>query len=81
VFPTRLGSLRADGFRGWDLKILRRFRLAENSTLNFALDTLNATNHTNFGAPNTNPTNTNFGRVTGQQGIGRALQLSARLEF
>jgi hypothetical protein len=81
VFPTRLGSLRADGFRGWDIKILRRFRLFEQMSANFALDTLNATNHTNFGAPNTNPTNRDFGRVTQQQGIGRNLQVSVRLEF
>jgi hypothetical protein len=81
VFPTRLGSLRADGFRGWDIKILRRFRIAERVTTSFALDMLNATNHTNFGAPNTTPTNRDFGRVTQQQGIGRNLQAGVRIEF
>jgi hypothetical protein len=81
VFPARLGSLRSDGFRGWDTKILRRFRLAEQANLSIAADILNLTNHTNFGAPVTNPTNLNFGRVTGQQGVGRTLQFTGRFEF
>jgi len=42
---------------------------------------LNVTNHTNFGQPVTNPTNRDFGRVTGQQGVGRTLQFTGRLEF
>jgi hypothetical protein len=33
------------------------------------------------GAPNTNPPNQNFGRVTEQQGIGRNLQIGVRFEF
>jgi hypothetical protein len=81
VFPARLSSLRADGFRGWDVKILRRFRIAEAANLSVSADMLNVTNRTNFGAPVTNPTNLNFGRVTSQQGVGRTLQFTGRLEF
>jgi hypothetical protein len=81
VLPARLGSLQADGLRGWDVKILRRFRFAERANFSIAGDILNLTNHTNFGAPNTNPTNMDFGRVTSQQGAGRTVQLAARLEF
>jgi hypothetical protein len=81
VFPARLDSLRADGFRGWDTKILRRFRIVEGLNLSVAADILNLTNRTNFGAPVTNPTNLNFGRVTSQQGAGRTLQFTGRLEF
>jgi hypothetical protein len=81
VFPARLGSLRADGFRGWDAKILRRFRMAERANFSVAADILNLTNRTNFGQPVTNPTNLKFGRVTGQQGAGRTLQFTGRLEF
>jgi hypothetical protein len=81
TFPPRLGTLRADGVRGWDAKILRRFRFAERVNLSVACDMLNLTNHTNFGAPNTNPTNRDFGRVTSQQGVGRTVQAAARFEF
>ncbi|MDP2999277.1 MAG: TonB-dependent receptor [Bryobacterales bacterium] len=81
VFPARLGSLRADGVRGWDAKILRRFRFAERASFSVAADIINLTSHTNFGAPVTNPTNRDFGRVTGQQGVGRTIQVAGRLEF
>src|SRR6266568_7491469 len=47
----------------------------------FGLDALNATNHTNFAAPNTDPTSTTFGTVTSTNGASRVLQLNMRLEF
>jgi hypothetical protein len=81
VFPTRLDFLRVDGIRNWDLKILRRFRIAEGLRLTFSADLLNATNHTNFGPPQTNPANSNFGMVTAQVGQSRFIQLNARLDF
>lgn len=81
TFPARLGSLRADGIRGWDAKIVRRFRITEHANFGVAGEVLNLTNHTNFGAPNTNPTSTDFGRVTSQQGVGRTLQFTGRIEF
>ncbi len=81
VFPTLLDALRADGIRGWDVKILRRFQLTERFFATLSFDALNATNHTNFAAPNTNPTNANFGKVTAQNGLGRYVQLNLRLDF
>jgi len=81
VFPTELASVRADGMRLWDVKLLRAFRITERLTANFSVDMLNATNHTNFGTPNTDPTNVNFGRVVSQLGMGRTHQFNLRLEF
>jgi len=81
VFPARLGSLRSDGFRSWDIRIERQFAVTERANLRFSLDALNATNRTHFGAPNTNPTNQNFGRVTSQQGAGRVLQAGVKIQF
>jgi hypothetical protein len=46
-----------------------------------SVDMLNATNHTDFGAPNTNPTNTDFGKTTTQVGLSRVIQLNLRFEF
>jgi hypothetical protein len=81
VFPTRLDALRTDGIRNWDVKLLRRFQITERLRSAFSVDLLNATNHTNFGAPNTNPTNTDFGRVTSQVGLSRFIQLNLRFDF
>jgi hypothetical protein len=60
---------------------LLNFPIKERTKLVLALDALNATNHTNFAAPNTDPTSTVFGRVTSQLGAPRVLQLNMRLEF
>ena len=74
-------SLRADGIRNWDTKIYRRFVLHERLNMNFAVDMLNMTNHTQFGGPNITVTATNFGCVTGQSNGARQLQLNVRIEF
>lgn len=80
-FAPLLDALRADGIRGWDVKLLRRFRIYESLVATVSVDALNATNHTNFGPPNTSPVSNNFGRVTAQNGLGRYLQINARLDF
>ncbi|MCS6953337.1 MAG: hypothetical protein RMK57_02565 [Bryobacterales bacterium] len=81
VFPTRLDALRQDGIRNWDVKIKRVFRITERWRASFDVDMLNATNHTNFEGPNTDPTSGNFGRVTAQNGLSRLIQFNVRVEF
>ncbi|MFN7938631.1 MAG: TonB-dependent receptor [Bryobacteraceae bacterium] len=83
VFPQRLNSLRSDGIRNWDVKVERIFPIKPERGVmaKFSVDLLNATNHTNFAAPNTDPTSGNFGRVTGQRGLPRVIQFNLRVEF
>ena len=81
VFPFRLDSMRADGIRNWDVRLMRNFRITERTKFVASLDALNFTNHTNFAAPSTDPTVTTFGRVTSVNGSPRVLQLNMRLEF
>jgi hypothetical protein len=81
VFPNRLAALRTDGLRSWDIKLLKKIPIHERLAFNFSVDALNATNHTNFGGPNTDPTSTNFGKVTSTNGYARVIQLTGRIEF
>jgi len=81
VFPTLLDSLRADGFRNWDAKVQRKFQITERLRTSFSVDLLNVTNRTNFDTPIIDPTNLNFGRVTGQVGISRIIQFNLRVDF
>jgi hypothetical protein len=81
MFPYRLDSLRQDGIRNWDIKVERIFPITETARARFSVDALNATNHTNFSNPNTDPTNSNFGRVTSQRGLSRVIQFTLRVEF
>lgn len=81
VFPSVVDALRADGIRNWDVKLLRQFRVNEQLRTVLSVDLLNATNHTNFEGPNTDPSSTNFGRVTSQRGLSRIIQFNLRVEF
>lgn len=81
TFPLELDFLRADGIRNWDVKVQRRFAIREGLSAQVSVDSLNATNHTNFGNPVTGVTNVNFGRVTSQNGLSRMIQVNLRLEF
>jgi hypothetical protein len=76
VFPTRLDALRSDPIRMWHVKILRRFRIREGWNSTLSVDLMNTTNHGMFEAPETDPTNTNFGRVTAQLGLSRRIRRS-----
>lgn len=81
VFPNRIEAIRADGIRNWDLRLLRSFPIREQLRLILSLDALNATNHTNFAAPDTDPSSTTFGQVRSQLGSSRVLQFNMRVEF
>jgi hypothetical protein len=47
----------------------------------FGVDLLSGTDHTKFSGPETDPTNSNFGRVTSQRGLSRVIQLNLRFDF
>jgi hypothetical protein len=81
TFANRLDVLREDGIRNWDVKIQRSFRMYERLNTRASVDLLNATNHTNFAGPNTDPTSTNFGRVDTQRGLSRVIQFNLRFDF
>jgi hypothetical protein len=47
-----------------NLNVTRRFNLGERQELQARFDVQNVLNYAAFGNPNTDPTNTNFGKVT-----------------
>lgn len=83
MFPVRLDAIREDGIMNLDLKIERIFPINQERGIQtrFSVDLLNATNHTNFGGPNVDPTSANFGRVTSQRGLSRVIQFNLRVDF
>jgi len=81
VFPRTIDGLRADGIRNWDINLKRDFRINESLKVRLQVDDLNATNHTNFSGPSTDPTSGSFGLVTSQRGLSRIIQFNLRVEF
>ena len=65
------------------MRILRNFKLLRENRLKAQLsaDLLNAMNHTTFTAPNVDPRNSAFGRVSAQRGLSRIIQANLRFVF
>lgn len=80
-FPLRFGGIRSPGQKSWDFSIVKNFTIRESFKAQFRADAYNAWNHTNFNAPNTTPTNTAFGRITGTAGDSRNWQMSLKVMF
>ena len=82
VFPQRVDGLRADGLNRMDANIQREFKVKESVAFQLRLDALNVANHSQFEAPNLDPTSTNFGRVTNNtSSTMRYLLIQARVKF
>ena len=81
TFPLRFSGVRSDGQASWDLSLLKNFSLGEKAAAQFRAEAYNAWNHTNFNAPNTAPTNSAFGRITGTAGDARNWQFALKLTY
>jgi len=81
TFPSRFSGVRADGPNNWDLSIMKNTRLTERTRLQFRAEAINALNHPQFTAPNTTPTSTAFGTVTGEFAWPRVIQFGLKMLF
>lgn len=81
TFPTRLSGARGPGVHSWDISLIKRFQVTERVNFQVRGEFLNAMNRTHFGAPNTAPTSTLFGQITGTSGFPRQVHVGGRLMF
>ena len=63
AFPFQIDGLRGPGLTYVNLNIQRNFGIGGRRTLQARFDIQNLLNYAAFGNPETNPTNTNFGKV------------------
>jgi hypothetical protein len=76
-----LPNIRTFGSINEDLSIVKRQRLwREGRTVEFRCDMFNAFNRHNLGAPNTDLTSVNFGKIT-SRGNARTIEFGFRLDF
>jgi len=84
TFVTQQGirnKIHNPGFENWNIGLFKRFAINERTGFQFRAEAFNAFNHPNWSAPNYDPTNSNFGKVTGKTDDVRQLQLSLRFYF
>jgi len=68
------------GFQNHNLGLMKDFRIGETHTLTLRAESFNWVNHPNWDGPQTNPTNSQFGKVQGKNSQ-RNMQLSLRYTF
>ena len=76
-----LPDVRIPGSRNLDFSMFKSFHLVERMSLQFRAEAFNATNTPQFGRPNSNLNNANFGQITGQANSSRQLQFGLKLLF
>jgi len=64
-----------------DLGLHKGFAVVGKSRLEFRVEAFNVLNKTNFGAPNSNVSATNFGTITSLATPARQLQLGVKFDF
>jgi hypothetical protein len=74
-------GVRGQGLNLWDLSVIKAFQITESMKLQFRTEFLNAFNHPQFNDPDRTPTNSNFGRSTGQGNLPRNIQFALKLMF
>jgi hypothetical protein len=80
-FPSRLPGFRRQPLNLWDLSMIKNFSITETIKFQLRGEFLNAFNHPQFGDPNTDPTSSNFGKVTGQNNLPRNVQIGLKVVF
>jgi hypothetical protein len=81
TFPTRFANLRDDGANNVDASIIKNFQIKEGIKLQFRTEFFNFFNHVTFGAPNRDPTSSNFAKITSQSNLPRATQMALRMTW
>ena len=81
TFPSRLTGFRRQPLNLWDLSLIKNFSITEKIRFQLRGEFLNAFNHPQFADPNTDPTSSNFGKITGQNNLPRNVQVGLKLIF
>lgn len=80
AMSLRFSSVRGPNQDRWDFSLIKNFRITERFNSQFRAETFNALNHPNLYDPNTDPTSSAFGQITGQD-TPRSWQLSLKITF
>lgn len=81
TFPLRLAGVRGDSQNRWDFSAIKEFSITEKVKFQFRAECFNALNHAILNNPNTSPTSSSFGRITGTAAQSRTFQFAGKLRF
>ena len=74
-------SFYGPGEQQWDIALFKNVTVRGSQSVQFRAEIFNFPNHPNLNGPNTDPTSSNFGKITSKDGNRRDIQLSLRYLF
>ena len=78
TLPPDFGGLQLNPISTLNLAIFKDIELGGGQQVQIRAEAFNALDRVQFGGPNTNPTNANFGRITSQANSPRTFQFAIR---
>jgi hypothetical protein len=81
TLSTRFAGIRGPGLNNFDLSVIKNTAIREGLGLQFTGEAINALNHPQFTTPNTTPTSSAFGLVTGSFAWQRIVEFGLKLRF
>jgi hypothetical protein len=82
TIPTNWGDVRSSRVNNVDAIIAKSFTLRERLRFQYRFEVYNLFNHVRFGAPNADPTSSNFGKVNPtEQNNARLVQMALKMFF
>jgi len=81
TMSTRFSGIRGPGLNNWDISVIKNTQIKERLRVQFTAEGINALNHPQFTTPNTTPTSTAFGQVTGSFAWQRIIEFGMKISF
>jgi hypothetical protein len=81
TLSSAFSGVRAPPVNNWDFSAIKNTRIKERLRAQFTAEFINALNHPQFTPPNTTPTSTAFGQLTGSFNWQRIIEFGMKLSF
>ena len=78
---SAFSGLRAPPVNNWDMSAIKNAQISERLRLQFSTLFINGLNHPQFTPPNTSPTSSAFGQLTGAYNWNRLIEFGMKLSF
>jgi hypothetical protein len=81
TLSSAFSGVRAPPVNNWDFSAIKNTQIKERLRAQFTAEFINALNHPQFTPPNTTPTSTAFGQLTGSFNWQRIIEFGMKLSF
>jgi hypothetical protein len=81
TMSSAFSGVRAPDVNNWDISLIKNTAISERVKAQFSTLFINGLNHPQFTAPNTTPTSSAFGQLTGAYNWNRLIEFGLKVQF